>query len=215
MDKYEVTNAHYKKFVRATTGQRDPEDGNFKPWQDKNFNGDNQPVICVSWEDAKAYVEWAEKRLPTEAEWEKSARGGSVGKNYVWGDEWPPPKGAGNFAGGTFKKIFPDRTIINGYDDGYAYTSPVGSFNPNGYGLYDMAGNVWEWCADWYYVKYYADSPRENPKGPSFGSSRVLRGASWDYHHPAVIRVSYRDSYGTSYCGDIVGFRCAGLSVTP
>ena len=96
MDKYEVTNAQYKRFVQET-GHNDPEGihrvngkpvGGFKPWKDNNFNGDNQPIVCISWDDAKAYAEWVGKRLPTEAEWEKAARGGLIGKKYTWGDTW-------------------------------------------------------------------------------------------------------------------------------
>jgi len=224
IDAYEVTNAQYKKFVQAT-GHKEPEgfgidrvEGGklylkvgFKPWADKNYNGDNQPVVCVSWEDAKAYAEWAGKRLPTEAEWEKAARGGLVGKRYAWGDEWPPPKGSGNFADETSKKAFPNWTIINGYDDGYIYTAPVGSYKPNGYGLYDMSGNVWEWCADWYDKGYYSISPKSNPTGPSSGQFRVLRGGSWFDGTPDSIRVSYRDRYDPMNMFDVVGFRCAGL----
>jgi len=193
MDACEVTNAQYKKFVQAT-GHKEPEgfgidklEGNevyfksgFKPWDDKSYNGDNQPVVCVTWDDAVAYANWAGKRLPTEAEWEYAARGGLAGKRYVWGNDWPPPKGSGNLCDETLKKTFPGLIIINGYDDGYAYTAPVGSFKPNGYGLYDMAGNVWEWCADWYDSKYYANSPKQNPKGPDSGNLHVLRGGSWN-----------------------------------
>jgi sulfatase modifying factor 1 len=211
MDIYEVTNAQYRRFVQAT-GHREPEgyghvngkwqSVGFKPWSDSNFSGDNQPVVCVSWEDAKAYCDWAGKRLPTEAEWEKAARGGLTGKKYIWGDAWPPPRGAGNFADKTAKTVFSDWSIIEGYDDGYVYPAPVGSFDPNGYGLYDMAGNVWEWCADWYDLGYYAKSPKENPTGPSYGKYRVLRGGSWScygtYYLPAAsryYRINPTDSY--------------------
>ena len=219
IDKYEVTNAQYKKFVQAT-GHKEPEgyryiNGNwqsgFKPWSDSNFNGDNQPVVCVSWEDAKAYADWAGERLPTEAEWEKAARGGVTGKKYVWGDEWPPTKNAGNFDDETTV----DSSRIDGYSDGYVYTAPVGSFKPNGYGLYDMAGNVWEWCADWYDSNYYANSPKSNPTGPSSGQYRVLRGGSW-YDLDVILRTPRRSSYAPTLSRSGIGFRCvSGLSVTP
>ncbi|MEK7397029.1 MAG: formylglycine-generating enzyme family protein [Candidatus Poribacteria bacterium] len=224
MDVYEVTNAQYKKFVQAT-GHKEPEGnrviGNlksgFKPWQDKNYNGDNQPVVCVRWEDAKAYAEWAGKQLPTEAEWEYAARGGLAGKRYVWGDEWPPPKNSCNFADETLKKAIPYWKIIDGYDDGYIYTAPVGSYKPNGYGLYDMAGNVWEWCADWYNDRYYARSLKSNPKGSDSGQYhvyRVLRGGSWHLHSPLFLRVA-ACIFDPAYTYVDVGFRCSGLSVTP
>jgi formylglycine-generating enzyme len=218
MDVYEVTNAQYKKFVQAT-GHKEPE-GYFydvnndwvlgKPWQDKNYNGDNQPVLCVSWDDAKAYADWAGERLPTEAEWEKAARGGLSGKRYVWGDDLFPPKKPGNFADETAGKIL-DLWIIGGYDDGYAYTAPVGKFTPNGYGLYDMAGNVWEWCADWYDSDYYAISLKSNPTGPASGSVRVFRGGSWDYCSDSSLQVAGRFHYAPTTVYFILGFRCAGL----
>jgi sulfatase modifying factor 1 len=229
MDEHEVTNAQYRKFAQAT-GHKEPEgfgfieikgtsatsESGFKPWSDKNYNGDDQPVVCVSWEDARAYAEWAGKRLPTEAEWEKAARGGLVGKKYPWGDDWPPPSKTGNFADEAFKKAFPEASLfIAGYDDGYAYTAPVGKFAPNGYGLCDMAGNVWEWCADWYDRSYYANSPRQNPPGPDSGQYRVLRGGSWLSDPAYYLRAIYRGGGGSAYASDNVGFRCAGFSVTP
>ncbi len=203
MDKYEVTNAQYRRFVQAT-GHGEPEgDGydelgsRFKPWADRNFSRDDQPVVCVSWEDAKAYAEWAGKRLPTEAEWEKAARGGLVGKRFPWGDEALDASGI----------CRANYSLFGVADDGYEYTAPVGSFVPNGYGLYDMIGNVWEWCADWYADNYYADSPKENPKGPDSGDRRVLRGGAC-IAPPSTLRVACRRGRNptSSYYG--LGFRC-------
>jgi sulfatase modifying factor 1 len=212
MDKYEVTNAQYRKFVQAT-GHSEPEGSEqFKPWSDENYNGDDQPVVYVTWEDAKAYAEWAGKRLPTEAEWEKAARGGLVGKRFPWGDEWPPPPKAGNFADEALKKVFPEAlAFIAGYDDGYAYTAPVGKYAPNGYGLYDMAGNVWEWCADWYDKDYYASSPGENPSGPSSGQDRVIRSGGWSPNCVRTLRAADRSGITPVSSGSSYGFRCAGL----
>jgi len=219
MDKYEVTNAQYRQFVKAT-GHREPEgigyvngkyQRGFKPWSDKNFNGDDQPVVCVSWDDATAYCKWAGKRLPTEAEWEKAARGGLMGSKYIWGDAWPPPRKAGNFAGETAKKVLAIWSTIKGYDDGYAYSAPVGSFDSNVYGLYDMAGNAWEWCSDWYDKSHYVNSPNRNPTGSGSGTSRVLRGGSCYVNNPNYLRVAYRIGDKPPYTLGLIGFRCAGL----
>jgi formylglycine-generating enzyme required for sulfatase activity len=193
MDKYEVTNALYKKFMDAT-GYKAP-----RYWDDKKFNAPNHPVVGVNWNDAVAYTKWAEKRLPTEAEWEKAARGGLVGKKYPWGDELSHDYA--NYSG-------------TGGKDKWEYTSPVGSFDPNGYGLYDMAGNVWEWCDSWYDNKYYDNSPKSNPAGPSSGKYRVLRGGSW-YGSVDPLRAADRNADGPPDTSDDVGFRCAGLPVTP
>jgi len=207
IDKYEVTNAQYRKFVKAI-GRKEPDgysfvngtwQNGFKPWSDSNFKGDNQPVVCVSWNDAKAYADWIGKRLPTEAEWEKAARGGLVGKKYPWGDILTHDDA--NYTG-------------TGGKDIWTFTSPVGSFKPNGYGLYDMAGNVWEWCADWYGSNYHATSPKSNPAGSASGSSRVLRGGSW-LDNDDRLRVAFRNDSGPPALYGIIGFRCAGLPVAP
>ena len=199
MDVYEVTNAQYKKFMDAT-GYKAP-----RFWNDSELNAPNHPVVGVSWDDAVAYCKWAGKRLPTEAEWEKAARGGLVGKKYPWGDTIT--HNDANYDG-------------TGEKDVWTYTSPVGSFAPNGYGLYDMTGNVWEWCADWYNINYYAISPKTNPKGPSSGDMRVSRGGSYfnysdsddfikKYLEDHFVRVTFRFfSFPTVDVGNI-GFRCA------
>jgi len=214
IDMYEVTNAQYRRFVQAT-GHKEPlgltrVDGKlvdgFRPWSDRNFNGDNQPVVCVNWEDAMTYCKWAGKRLPTEAEWEYAARGGLIGKRYVWGNALPRPGEAGNIADETVRNAIGNWSIVEGYGDGYFHPAPVGSFEPNGYGLYDIWGNVWEWCADWYDSVYYARSPRQNPTGPNSGTARAQRGGSWHYDY---LRVAIR---GYSPPRDAVsdhGFRCA------
>jgi formylglycine-generating enzyme len=124
----------------------------------------DHPVVHVAWEDADAYARWAGKRLPTEAEWERAARGGLEGKRYAWGDEFRPD---GRLMANTFQGTFPHKNTV---EDGFAATAPVRSFPPNGYGLYDMAGNVWEWTADWYREDTHAHHAREdsveNPRGP-------------------------------------------------
>jgi hypothetical protein len=168
MDKYEVTHEQYKKFVDAT-GPRIPMDFN-----NLNYNSPDQPVIGVDWHDAKAYAAWAGKRLPTEAEWEKAARGGLVGMRYFWGNIWPPSDGeAGNIPDETAKKTFPTKNVLDGYDDGYVYPAPVGKFYPNGYGLYDMVGNVYEWCEDWYIIDYYEHSIGAPSNEDEFGLRRL------------------------------------------
>lgn len=121
----------------------------------------DHPVVQVCWEDAAAYAKWAEKRLPTEAEWERAARGGVEAKTYVWGSEKHP---GGKWMANVFSGEFPQH---NTKADGYEFTAPVKSFPPNAFGLYDMSGNVWEWTADWYRPDYYAKSPAKNPQGPS------------------------------------------------
>jgi iron(II)-dependent oxidoreductase len=192
MDVCEVTNAQYKKFIYATNRET-PE----FYWGDSDFNAPDQPVVGVSWFDAVAYAEWAGKRLPTEAEWEKAARGGLVGKEYPRGDTLAYDEARYSLPGG----------ILLG-DTPWYFTSPVGSFAPNGYGLYDMAGNVWEWCSDWYDDNYYVNSPKSNPVGPSSGQCRVLRGGSW-FNSVGLLRVAYRHSLVPTESNDLTGFRCA------
>ncbi len=201
IDRTEVTNAQYRQCVE---GGACPEP---ECWGDDRFNGPDHPVVCVSWEDAVAYCQWAGARLPTEAEWEKAARG-TDGREYPWGDTFDGTRL--NYCDANCEFEHKD----TGVDDGYAQTAPVGSY-PAGaspYGALDMAGNVWEWVANWYAEGYYGRSPERNPTGPESGEARVLRGGSW-LNYSSRARCAYRnrdipdDGFSSS------GFRC-GLSST-
>jgi hypothetical protein len=190
-------------------------------WNEPGFKQSaTDPVVGVSWEDAKAFCEWLTKRehdsgtlpegmhyrLPTDQEWsvavgldsepgETPEENASKVELYPWGTSWPPPPGSGNYAG-MESKIGDEPsnwTVLEGYNDGYARTSPVGSFAANKNGLYDIGGNVWQWCEDWY---------------NSETIYRVLRGASWDSRNPIFLRSSSRDYITPDYHGSFVGFRC-------
>ena len=181
---------------------------------------DNHPVVHVSWFDAEAYAKWAGKRLPTEAEWEFAARGGLDGKKYVWGDEaFDEDRPQCN----NFQGHFPDENTVK---DGYARTSPVKAFAPNGYGLYDMAGNVWQWTADWYlpdtYARHAGQEVIVNPAGPAHSfdprqrpPERVQRGGSflccvgYCFNYRPSARMGCTPDTGMSH----VGFRCVTTPV--
>lgn len=263
MDKTDVTNAEFEKFVKATgyvtVAERKPraEDypgappenlvpgsvvfappdhpvplNDYLQWwtyvpganwrhpqgPDSNIVGkDNYPVVHIAYEDAVAYAKWAGKRLPTEAEWEFAARGGLSGKPYAWGDEFRP---RGKWMANTFEGHFPDK---NSGDDGYPGISPVAKFPANGYGLYDMAGDVWQWTSDWYRPDYYQQLVSQggvahNPEGPESAydpaepghQKKVQRGGSF------LCTDQYCSRYmvGTRGKGDVdtgtnhLGFRC-------
>jgi iron(II)-dependent oxidoreductase len=191
IDRYEVTNAEYGEYLKAT-GAAEPRYWNRS---DRFHSGEKfprHPVVGISWFEAKAYCEWRAKRLPTEAEWEKAARGGREGSAYPWGDQ-------------------PDRTLANYEGQG---TLPVGSFPANGYGLFDMTGNVWEWVADWFDSNFYAGSPEMNPPGPDSGKEKVLRGGSYvDGIGPN--RVAHRHWYPPQAQYKWLGTRCARNAAAP
>ena len=193
MDKAEVTVGQFKAFLADSSYSWGG--GNIN-WDSVNAKSptDDHPMVYVNWDDAVAYAEWAGKRLPTEAEWERATRGGLAGKRYPWGDEI-------------------DNTKAN-YASNVGTTTVAGSYPANGYGLYDVAGNVWEWCQDWYASDYYTSSPATNPPGPDTGSYRGLRGGGWR-HATITLRVAYR-SFSTPNNRDyFLGFRCvSGLNFT-
>jgi formylglycine-generating enzyme required for sulfatase activity len=195
IDVHEVTNREYKKFVDAT-GHRVPfVDAEWAApynWTHGTYpegRGD-YPVVLVSWDDAKAYADYVGERLPTEAEWEKAARGGLVAKSYPWGEGV-------------------DETVANYHvsDTAKEDLRPVMSYPPNSFGLYDMAGNVWEWCSDWYDYTIYREKETQNLRGSEKGYYRVYRGGSWI--NPArFLRCAERGKNLPETRSYVIGFRC-------
>jgi sulfatase modifying factor 1 len=191
--RHQVTNADYGRFLRETAYLPPPF------WTDSAFNHPQQPVVAVSWFDAIQYCEWLSNstqrkfRLPTEAEWECAARGGRESAEFPWGDE--SPQSLRNYA---------DRCA------GFWTTGPepVGTAEPNAYGLYNMCDNVHEWCGDWFAAEYYAISPECNPPGPETGVRRSSRGGSWR-HHIKISRCSARSSIPPEFKYADYGFRVA------
>jgi formylglycine-generating enzyme len=167
---------------------------------------EEHPVVHVSFNDAQAFCAWSHTRLPTEAEWEHAARGGRAGHRFPWGDELEP---GGEHRMNVFQGRFPGHDTAA---DGYAGTAPVGAFPPNGHGLHNMTGNVWEWTADWFDPGFYRRSPRANPRGPRTGAARVMRGGSYLCHASYCnrYRVDARSSNTPDSSTGNIGFRVAG-----
>jgi len=184
LDETEVTNGAYAAFAKSAH-HRTPYH-----WRKGRLpeGAENHPVVNVSWDDARQYCEWKGKRLPTEAEWERAARGNAEGALYSWGDRAPKPTDA------RFNSDAP---------------TPVCAKARSYFGLCDMVGNVWEWTADWYDRTYYASSPEHNPPGPAVGLYRVLRGGSWFDQPGLFLMVSYRSWARPGERSATIGFRCA------
>ena len=205
IDRTEVTNEQYRGCVEAGTCPAPTTCDWGEPTYSDSSKADH-PVVCVSWEDAKAYCEWAGKRLPTEAEWEKASRG-TDGRKYPWGDGFDGSRL--NFCDANCEFYHKDSDA----DDGYQRTAPVGSYveGASPYGALDMAGNVWEWCQDWYDEDYYDSLPQRNPPGPDLGEYRVVRGGSW-YGIEWDVRSACRLGFAPAFRNDFVCFRCVSLS---
>ena len=190
IDQFEVTNGFYKACVEAKVCQpvRNKISA-IRSYYYDNSDFDTYPVIFVDWKMAQTYCTWRDARLPTEAEWEKAARGGTD-VTYPWGDT-------------------PDCNLANyGNCLGDTSSTTIYALGQSRYGSHNMAGNVWEWVNDWYAADYYRSSPQENPQGPETGKAKVLRGGSWK-DNSAEIRSVNREAKNPAYYSNVIGFRCA------
>jgi sulfatase modifying factor 1 len=232
---FEVTRGQFAEFVtdsgHVTDAESDGEGGwgydattTFsaqKPefnWRSTGFSQtDSHPVVNITWHDATAFCEWLSRkerktyRLPTEAEWEYACQAGAT-TQFATGDSSSSLQGYGNMMDAAFKTKFPKvdyaKSPIFEFDDGWAFTAPVGRFKPNPFGLHDMHGNVWEWCSDWYSSTYYATSPAVDPAGATSGSSRVSRGGGWELTARSC-RSAFRYGDDPSFRSNDLGFRVA------
>jgi formylglycine-generating enzyme required for sulfatase activity len=213
LGKFEVTNAQFRRFA--------PNHSSGEYWGHR-MDGDKQPVVKVTWDDARAFCAWLSLgtgrsyRLPTEAQWEYACRAGSETERH-WGDDEAAMGSYANAADRTMRQTFKDQDAIGPIPkimDGHAVTAPVGSFKPNAFGLHDMLGNVWEWCQDWYAKDYYQTSLRRNPTGPTSGEWRVVRGGSW-VNDPKGLRSADRYAVPPAHRDSGLGLRVRRLATRP
>jgi formylglycine-generating enzyme required for sulfatase activity len=209
IDRHEVTSGDYAAYVKATGATPPYHWGAAAPAGVKS----PLPVYNVSWHDAVAYCAWRGARLPTEAEWERAARGGVADLDYPWGNEYesedaqpaPAPEAAPQPGSGPARAP----RVKHAHSSSASGPRPVGSFEPNGFGLYDMSGNIWEWVSDWYDLYYYGISPIENPRGPEQGRYKVIRGGSWADTDARLGAVYFRNYTSPDERTPTIGFRCA------
>jgi formylglycine-generating enzyme required for sulfatase activity len=230
IDAFEVSNAQYAEFVAATGATPPYHWGGAKPPADRA----SIPIYNVSWQDAVAYCKWQGKRLPTEAEWEKAARGGLDRQDFPWGMEYETDPGETTEARATpAAAADPDvgdrdstaasparvgqkpELVRHAWSNSAHGPTKVGSFEPNGYGLYDMSGNVWEWTSSWYDLFYYGVTPRRNPLGPEKGLYKVIRGGGWLEDDSRLGSVYIRNFANPDLRAPTVGFRCAKSAPAP
>jgi formylglycine-generating enzyme required for sulfatase activity len=229
---YHVTLRQFRQFVSATgyktEGEMATKQGRYGwnsdkkafefseiySWRNAGFQQtDEHPVVDVSWNDATAFCKWLSKkegktyRLPSEAEWEYACRAGSTTRYYS-GDDPETLAAVGNVADATFKATISGWTHTINARDGHVFTAPVGSFKSNAFGLYDMHGNAWQWCADWFGESYYTKSPVNDPMGPSSGTKRVQRGGGWG-DRADMATSAERGAVEPNFIGDSGGFRVA------
>jgi sulfatase modifying factor 1 len=227
--KHEVTRGAFAKFV-DTTGYKttlertggtgfgyDPASKSIEilprfNWREVGYpTRDDQPVFNIDWDDATAFCKWLTQkeghthRLPTEAEWEYVCRGGTK-TQYSTGDDEDSLKGFANLSDASFIAKYPAATWSVAWNDGHAFAAPVGSFRPNAFGVYDMHGNVWEWCQDWYAADYFEHSPTDDPPGPATGTIHVLRGGAFTNRF-RFLRSADRDATRPKYRQNFTGFR--------
>ncbi len=203
MYRYEVTNAQFRLFdPQHHSGACDAV----------SVDGDDCPVAWVNFYQVEAYCRWAGVVLPTEAQWEYACRAGTS-TMFWWGDSLEDAGKYANMADSAAHEIWP-HWLVFPTTDGYPAASPVGSFEPNAFGLHDMLGNAWEWCADWYSGYYYRISPELDPPGPDYGNERIVRGASWD-NFPGNSRCAYRLHYTRDTRAVYLGFRAAMPAAVP
>jgi formylglycine-generating enzyme required for sulfatase activity len=208
LDTHEVTNAAYAAFAAtAASGVEAPYHwGGSKPPAGK----ERLPVYNVSWFDASKYCAAKGGRLPTEAEWERAARGDVADLDYPWGNDYLDEASVAAKPADGQPAAAPVKPLKHAHSGSSTGPAPVGSYAPNGFGLFDLSGNLWEWTADWYDLNYYSESPLDNPTGPASGRYKVIRGGSWADSETRLGTVYYRNFTAPGTAQPTIGFRCAG-----